>query len=168
MAKHTEEKFLEAEKEWDLERLYNDLSSAKGRHLTRIEKLHLRGLLCGNSPAEIAETLHIDVRGLEVNLCNKLYQYVKKIVERENERIENWRNISQWLEDKGYRAQHTSHSNNPVDTTVHIENLSIENNKVEFDMNIQVIINTRSVAINNQLTTPSSSDFSKEENPSQL
>ncbi|EDN68591.1 hypothetical protein BGP_1093 [Beggiatoa sp. PS] len=80
MAKHTQEQFLEAEKDWDLERLYNDLSSAKGRHLTRIEKLHLRGLLCGNSPAEIADMLHIDVRGLEVNLCNKLYQYVKKTV----------------------------------------------------------------------------------------
>jgi hypothetical protein len=160
MAKHTQEQFLEAEKDWDLERLYNDLSSAKGKHLTRIEKLHLRGLLCGYSPADIAEMLHIDVRGLEVNLCNKLYQYVKKTVERENERIENWRNISQWLAEKGYRAQHTSHSNNPVDTTVHIENLSIENNKVEFDMNIQVIINTRTVAINSELTTPSSSSDS--------
>jgi len=35
MTKHTEEQFLEAEKDWDLERLYNDLSSVKGKRLRK-------------------------------------------------------------------------------------------------------------------------------------
>jgi len=142
--------------------------------LTRIEKLHLRGLLCGYSPTDIAEILNRDVRGLEVNLCNKLYQYVKKIVNRENERIENWRNISQWLAEVGYRVQQNySQTNNsaPVDTKVHIEKIEIENSKIELVMNVQVTIDTQTietqtVSINSQ-TTPTSSDLSKEENPAQ-
>ena len=49
------EQFKLAENEWDLENLYEDLGSAKGKNLTPMEKSHLRGLLCGFSPAEIAE-----------------------------------------------------------------------------------------------------------------
>ena len=42
--------FSEAALYWDLETLYKDLASAKGKHLTPTEKLHLRGLLCEYSP----------------------------------------------------------------------------------------------------------------------
>jgi len=108
---HTNEQFTQAENDWDLERLYNDLTAVKGKNLSRIEKLHLRGLLCGYSPNDIAEILHRDVRGLEVNLSNKLYKYVKTIVKREQERVENWRSICQWLEEAGYKAQTQSQSN---------------------------------------------------------
>lgn len=145
MTAHTDEQFTQAEKDWDLERLYNDLTAVKGKNLTRIEKLHLRGLLCGYSPTEIAETLHRDVRGLEVNLCNKLYKYVKTIVKREQERVENWRSICQWLEEAGYKAQNQSQSNDgiPVETKVHIEKISVENNKIEICINTQITINTQ-------------------------
>jgi len=155
----TEEQFTQAENDWDLERLYNDLTAVKGKNLSRIEKLHLRGLLCGHSPTEIAQILHRDVRGLEVNLCNKLYKYVKTIVNREQERVENWRIIYQWLEEAGYKAQKTnqSESNNsiPVDTKVHIEKISVENNKIEICMNTQIIINTQ--LLNGQLSIMPSS-----------
>jgi len=50
-----EERFAQAANYWDLETLYTDIASAKGKCLTPIEKLHLRGLLCGYSPSEIAE-----------------------------------------------------------------------------------------------------------------
>jgi hypothetical protein len=33
----TEEQFIQAENDWDLERLYNDLTAVKGKNLTRIE-----------------------------------------------------------------------------------------------------------------------------------
>ena len=160
MTAHTEEQFTQAENDWDLKRLYNDLTSVKGKNLTRIEKLHLRGLLCGHSPTEIAEILHRDVKGLEVNLCNKLYKYVKTIVNREQERVENWRSICQWLEEAGYKAQKTSESQSndsiPVDTKVHVEKISVENNKIEICMNTQIIINTQ--LLKGQLfVTPSSS-----------
>ncbi len=147
MTAHTEEQFIQAENDWDLERLYNDLTAVKGKNLTRIEKLHLRGLLCGHSPADIAGILHREVRGLEVNLCNKLYKYVKTIVNREQERVENWRSICQWLEEAGYKAQKTNQSQSndsiPVDTKVHIEKISVENEKIKIRMNTEIAINTQ-------------------------
>ncbi|MDM8561355.1 hypothetical protein [Candidatus Parabeggiatoa sp. HSG14] len=161
MTAHTDEQFTQAEKEWDLERLYNDLTTVKGKKLTRIEKLHLRGLLCGYSPTEIAEMLHRNVRGLEVNLCNKLYKYVKTIVNREQERVENWRSICQWLEEAGYKAQTNQSKSNhsiPVDTKVHIEKITVENNKIEIFMNTQITINTQLLINNGELLiTPLSS-----------
>jgi hypothetical protein len=33
----TEEQFIQAENDWDLERLYNALTAVKGKNLTRIE-----------------------------------------------------------------------------------------------------------------------------------
>lgn len=160
MTAHTEEQFIQAENDWDLERLYNDLTAVKGKNLTRIEKLHLRGLLCGHSPADIAGILHREVRGLEVNLCNKLYKYVKTIVNREQERVENWRSICQWLEEAGYKAQNQSQSNDsiPVDTKVHIEKISVENEKIEIRINTEITINTKLLINNGELfVTPSSS-----------
>ena len=44
----TDEQFPQVFTEWDLETLYTDLASAKGRRLTPVEKLHLRGLLSGH------------------------------------------------------------------------------------------------------------------------
>ncbi len=36
--------FTQAANQWDLETLYTDLASAKGKRFTPTEKLHLRGL----------------------------------------------------------------------------------------------------------------------------
>lgn len=140
--RRTNDLFAQAEKYWDLERLYVDLAGVKGKNLSRVEKLHLRGLLSGFSPTEIAEQLNKNVRGLEVGLCNTVYQYVKIIVNRNEEKIENWRNICQWLEEAGYKHQLTktqSGNSVPVDAKVHIENINIdENNKIEIGINIKL------------------------------
>ncbi len=144
MTAYTEEQFSQAKNDWDLERLYNDLTSIKGKNLTRTEKLHLRGLLCGYSPIEIAEILDRDVKGLKVNLCKNLYKYVKIIANREQERVENWRKICQWLEEAGYKARKTSRSQSnssiPVDAKVHVEKISVDNKKIEIGMKIQITI----------------------------
>ncbi|KHD08301.1 hypothetical protein PN36_27365 [Candidatus Thiomargarita nelsonii] len=137
---HTKEQFTQAENNWNLEILYTDLASAKGKNLTPVEKRHMRGLLCGYSPVEIAQALDKNSRGLEVDLCNTLYQYVKTLVNRENEKVENWRNICEWLEDAGYKTQQTtpSQSNNsvPVDAKVHIENMNIGHHKIEISIKL--------------------------------
>lgn len=146
----TKEDFAQAADNWDLERLYQDLKTAKGKDLTRIEKLHLRGLLCGLSPAEIAEKREKSVRGIEVDFCKTLYPYIKNILHKSNENIENWRNICQWLEEAGYKNKSTlteSQLSNsiPVEAKIHISNLNIgnfiENNKIEMEIgfNIQVV-----------------------------
>ena len=53
----TDDQFTQVFTEWDLETLYTDLASAKGRRLTPVEKLHLRGLLSGHSPSEMPKSL---------------------------------------------------------------------------------------------------------------
>ncbi|MGB8688167.1 MAG: DNA-binding response regulator, partial [Microcoleus sp.] len=95
-----EDLFTEAAKNWDLERLYQAFAEAKRqisprsrRGLTETEKLYLRGLLSGCSPAEIARQLLQTSKSAEVYLCKTLYQYVKKIADVPNEPVGNWRNI---------------------------------------------------------------------------
>ncbi|OAD21258.1 hypothetical protein THIOM_002978, partial [Candidatus Thiomargarita nelsonii] len=146
MMKQTDQLFVQAENQWDLENLYKDLASTKGKNLTPIEKLHLRGLLCGYSPAEIAEKRKKSARGVEVDLCKTLYQYVKTLVDRDNEKVENWRNICEWLEEAGYKCQQAATQSQlsnpiPVDAKVHIENINIdENNQIEIGLNIRLAV----------------------------
>ncbi|NJL11236.1 MAG: helix-turn-helix domain-containing protein [Calothrix sp. SM1_7_51] len=127
----------------DLETLYTDLASAKGKRLTPIEKLHLRGLLCGRSPAEIATKLNKNVKGVEVDLCNTLYRYVKNLVDKADEKIENWRNISEWLEEAGYKTQSSAQlhlsNDSPVELLVKKANISFDNNKIIVDLNLRIV-----------------------------
>jgi hypothetical protein len=144
--------FVEAANEWDLDTLYNDLASSKGRQLTPVEKIHLKGLLCGLSPAEIAEKLHKDIKGVESGLCSTIYQYVKSLVGKSNGKVENWRNITEWLEGAGYKKP------SPVDLEfddclplkfqLKRANVIIDKNQVIVDLNLR-IISPRSIDISN-------------------
>ncbi len=105
------EMFTEAAHDWDLPRLYQALAKAKQevshrarKGLTEREKLFLRGLLCGYSPAEIAGKLHQSRKGVEVYVSKTLYQYFKKMADVPNDKnVGNWRNINNWLDDAGYK-----------------------------------------------------------------
>jgi len=96
--------FAEAGEEWDLETLYDDLASAKEKHLTPTEKLHLRGLLCGHSPAEIAEKLNKQTGGVETDLPATIYRYVKALAGIDGEKIEGWRKVKELLDAAGYKV----------------------------------------------------------------
>jgi len=111
------DKFIEAANDWDLERLYKDLEQAKQKQpgtknkkrLTNIEKAYLRGLLCGNNANDIARQLgkicsKRPGASVSVDLCNKLYPYVKTLTSRENEKPEFWK-IAIWLEEAGYKGK---------------------------------------------------------------
>jgi hypothetical protein len=139
--------FAEAAEHWDLDKLYQDLASVKAKNLTPVEKQHLRGLLCGFSPAEIAGKLHKSVKGVEIALCNTLYQYVKSLVGQSNGKVENWRNISEWLEAEGYKQSNTNEEGirelsaleiliNQCDISVRNCDLSIKNNYIKINLNI--------------------------------
>ncbi|MBW4543057.1 MAG: helix-turn-helix domain-containing protein [Symplocastrum torsivum CPER-KK1] len=140
----TDESFTEAANHWDLETLYADLASTKGKRLTPVEKLHLRGLLSGYSPAEIAERLGKNVKGVETDLCATLYRYVKSLVDKCNEKIENWRNISEWLEEAGYKSQSSAKlpvSNClPKNSVANITNISFENNQITIEVFLQITV----------------------------
>jgi hypothetical protein len=100
-----EEKFVKAVAEWDLDRLYSDLTLAKKRWspssrlgLSESEREHLLGLLSGYSPEEIAQKLDKDVGGLLTTLSRTLYRYAEILTRREPKSLKNWRDIIDWLE----------------------------------------------------------------------
>jgi hypothetical protein len=138
-----EERFAQATNYWDLETLYTDIASAKGKRLTPVEKLHLRGLLCGYSPAEIAERLNKNVKGVEVDLSNTLYKYVKNLVDKSDEKVENWRNITEWLEEAGYKSQPSIESEIgdgvSIKLLVQEANITLEKNQLTIDLNIRIV-----------------------------
>jgi hypothetical protein len=140
----TNDRFVEAESRWDLKTLYADLAAVKGKPLTPVEKLHLRGLLCGNSPAEIAEKLQKNPKGVETDLCATIYKYVKVFVGKSDGKIENWRNIAEWLEEAGYKTKppvkfpiQDSLSEN---SKVNVTNITFENNQIKIGVYLQITV----------------------------
>jgi hypothetical protein len=157
-----EDLFAEAAKHWDLERLYQAFAEAKRqisprsrRGLTETEKLYLRGLLSGCSPAEIARQLFQSSKSAEVYLCKTLYQYVKKIADVPNEPVGNWRNICDRLQEAGYKTQSSPefkiNNSVPTEALIKIVNIGwLEQSTISMDINIQ-------------LTFPSTSESPKTE-----
>jgi hypothetical protein len=142
------DRFPEAARDWDLETLYTDLASAKGKRLTPTEKQHLRGLLCGYSPAEIAETLSKNPKGIAVDFCNTLYQYVKNLVGKADEKVENWRKICEWLEDAGYKTQSSPEpeSGDCLSAKIIIKkaNVVLDKNQIIVDINLRIVASSPS------------------------
>lgn len=98
------EVFAEAYEEWDLRSLYKDLSDTKGKPLTPMEKTHLRGILSGHSPVEIAEKLQKQTKGVETDLAATIYRYVKELIGFNQTKLGSWREISDLLETAGYKS----------------------------------------------------------------
>ncbi|MEI3652150.1 MAG: helix-turn-helix domain-containing protein [Dolichospermum lemmermannii FEM_B0920] len=134
----TNEKFVEASNHWDLETLYTDLSSVKGKRLTPVEKLHLRGLLLGYSPAEIANKLSKEARGVETDLSATIYKYVKGLLEKSHEKIDNWRSVIEWLDKAGYKTEVTINQQAvslvPIDIIGKIANIKFFKNKITIEI----------------------------------
>jgi hypothetical protein len=96
--------------EWNLAKLYLDLSKAKdnisphkNQGLTPTEKTQLEGLLCGYSPAEVAEQLVVQTNSLNVALSKTIYRYIEDLTGHPLNSIENWRQVVEWLDAAGYR-----------------------------------------------------------------
>jgi len=134
----SDEKFVEAASEWDLETLYNDLASEKCKRLTPTEKLHLRGLLLGYSPAEIADKLNKQVRSVETDVCATIYRYVKGLVGKSHEKMDNWRSVNEWLEEAGYKTETTNNQQTvnlvPLDIIGKIANIKFRKNKITIEI----------------------------------
>lgn len=127
-----EEDFIEAKNNWELEKLYVDLASAKGKALTPVEKKFLRGLLCGFSPAEIANAVYKSRSSstVRVYLSNGLYKYIEDMLsnqEGSSIKVKNWSRVTQLLEKAGYKKGwfQIDVTNNQIITT--------EKNKADFD-----------------------------------
>lgn len=138
----TGDPFPQAANHWDLDTLYADLATAKGKPLTPTEKLHLRGLLCGCSPSKIAQTLGKNCKGVETDLCATLYRYVKSLVGKGSEKIYSWRNITSWLEEAGYTSPPAPKSAIPksLNEKFNITNINCENNQITIEVFLQITI----------------------------
>jgi SpoVK/Ycf46/Vps4 family AAA+-type ATPase len=103
-----EEEFFEAKTNWELETLYVDLASTKGKALTPVEKKFLRGLLCGCSPAEIASIVYQSRSSstVRVYLSNGLYKYIEEMLSNTagySVKVKNWSRVTYLLEKAGYK-----------------------------------------------------------------
>ncbi|NJM72054.1 MAG: ATP-binding protein [Scytonema sp. RU_4_4] len=103
-----DKEFTEAKNHWELEKLYIDLGSAKGKSLTPVEKKFLRGLLCGFSPAEIANTVYQNRSSstVRVYLSNGLYKYIEEMLSNQvgySVEVKNWSRVTHLLEKAGYK-----------------------------------------------------------------
>lgn len=100
------EELLQANKSWDVEKLFVDLGKAKktlvprSKSLSSTEKIFLCLLLCENSPETIAQRLHRDVNGVKTELSKGLYSYIEIFL---GQRPKNWRQIIIWFEQRGYK-----------------------------------------------------------------
>lgn len=108
---YIEDKFSEADQHWHLTQLYTDLSAAKGRKLTPVEKQYLRGLLCHYSPIEMAEQLCVTNASVRTYLCRRLYRYIEELLVRQTDapvKIKDWSWVANMLEAAGYKRQAAS------------------------------------------------------------
>lgn len=84
------------------------------------------------------------MNGVEVDLSNTIYQYVKNLVNKSEEKLENWRNICGWLLEAGYKSQQINQSQSDqsrnLDAKVHISNINIENQAIEIGVLIQLVL----------------------------
>lgn len=104
--------FEQAEIQWNLEKLYDDLAEAKrevmpharSHELTELERSRLRGLLLGYSPADIADYQCVVEGTVEVALSNSIYRYVEALTGRDRTSLESWRDVATWLQAAGYSA----------------------------------------------------------------
>jgi hypothetical protein len=90
----------------------------------------LRGLLCGHSPAEIAETLNKQTNGVETDLSATIYRYVKELTGTGDEKLESWRKVAEFLENAGYKVSSSAQLRDvvPEGSVVNITNINIEKN----------------------------------------
>ncbi|NUN63778.1 hypothetical protein HCU40_03215 [Pseudanabaena biceps] len=76
----------------------------------------------------------------------KLHQYVKNLVGKSNGKIDNWRSITEWLEDAGYRKQIPdeiqSDDHFSVKILVKRANVVLEKNQIAIDINLRIIAPT--------------------------
>lgn len=96
----SEPMFADADQQWDLERLYQDLETVKQKDLSDTEKTCLKGLLCGASTTTIAEVIPCSLRGLRVELSRGLYRYIEQIT---REPVKHWATVATLLDRAGYR-----------------------------------------------------------------
>ncbi|WP_180267582.1 hypothetical protein [Nostoc linckia] len=141
--------FAQAENDWNLARLCQDLTSAKqqisgkAKQLTPLEINCLRGLLCGYSPTEIAAAMNREVRGLRVDLSRGLYRYIEVLTNRPSNTLKDWREVADWLAKANYKIRFFDRNSQNNDSSLKIVDISLEGsvNSCVIDLKVRNIGN---------------------------
>ncbi|MGL4503305.1 MAG: DUF1822 family protein, partial [Planktothrix sp.] len=99
-------------------------NAQRQQKLSQQESDCLCGLLCHYRPQQIAKLLHIQVKGLQVNLSNSLYRYIETLVEQKtgNRPEIAWAVVPNLLENLGYkRTKQPLDGEKWVKWTIHID-----------------------------------------------
>ncbi|MTJ48074.1 hypothetical protein [Dolichospermum sp. UHCC 0259] len=68
---------------------------------------------------------------------------MKSLVDKSDEKVENWRNITEWLEEAGYKSQPSIESEIgdgvSVKLLVQEANITLEKNQLIIDLNIRIV-----------------------------
>jgi len=113
----------------------------KKAYLTSIRIAINKLSMANSSIVKITEKLNKNVNGVETDLCATLYRYVKSLVDKGDERIENWRNISEWLDLAGYKSNSPPQlpaNLLPEKSIVNITNINIEKNELVVYFNLRI------------------------------
>lgn len=147
----TAETFDQAAMIWDLNRLYVDLGTVKGLPLTAEDRVNLRGILCGYSPAQLAEKRLKSRSSLESDLYDTIYPYVKSLVKKSGQKVRNWKQLAEWLDEAGYKKVATTSKGGlaiPIDSSTSLVQINEVTHSIQPDGNIKVTVdaNIRLVA----------------------
>ncbi len=78
-----------------------------------------------------------------VDLCNTLYKYVKVLVEAINGKVDNWRNICEWLETAGDQSDLPleAESDDYLSAKILIKkaNFKLDKNQIIVDVNLRIV-----------------------------
>ncbi len=91
--------FSEAEQEWDLKRLFDDIEANQPKMLTPAQKRNLKAILLGLSPSDASRILHIERTSLK-SAFSLLYRIIEDLVDHPETSI-TYKNASRIL--KNYR-----------------------------------------------------------------
>ncbi len=114
-----EEEFSEAYKNWEIEKIYLDLADAVGKDLSPNAKIFLRGILCANSPNEIAKKLNYQGKNISdtvrQTLSKEVYPAIENLVNSGNKI--NWRKTSENSVSQLLKEYRKKTENSPLTST---------------------------------------------------
>lgn len=129
IVKREEELFTEAEQDWNLPAIYEEIEATKQKllgekQLTSLQKTVLRGLLCNYNPQQIASQLPGDADQLVVNITWTLHRCVQTATGIQVNSIESHDDILNWLEMAGYKTKTLVNAKNRVEKSLKAQNIS--------------------------------------------
>ncbi|MBL1208542.1 hypothetical protein [Geminocystis sp. GBBB08] len=83
-----------------------------------------------------------DRNGVKTDLCASVYKYIKVLLDKSEERINNYRSLCEWLEGAGYKCALSPQSSISEllaeKSVVNITNVSCENKSIVINFSLKI------------------------------